>query len=748
MSRLYLTLTAILYIGLVFSQTETKKILEFADKKFAEGDYYYALELYQNALDLDSNSIGVLYKYAITAMVYKDYRKAEKYFQKVYSKEESIIYPESIIYLGLMQKQNGKYEEALETFKLAKKRFATSRDEYNYIKAKQEIQSCLWAINALTNKNLKAKKLPDFINSKDAEFGHRFANNRLIFSSLKADSMSSNEEVYSENYHTLLYSSSQGKNDVRPLPSLNNSGENVGNGSFSIDSSRFYYSACKTEKGKYSCQIMVADYKDFKFENPDVLGQIVNTPSANTTMPFVAMLKDKEVLFFASDKPGGMGGLDLYYTEIRNGNQYFEPNNLESINSVEDDVSPFYDSENSQLYFSSSWHYSLGGMDVHSSLFNGKNFEEPQNLLAPINSPANDIYFFIHDSIFYVSSNRVGVNYSKNPTCCTDVFAFGYPQPEIDTLVPLETEKETLISLLSRLPVTLYFHNDQPNPRTNDTVTTVNYIHSYSDYKGLLLKYQNEYSSGLDPQKAIEAREDIESFFIEFIDQGVTDLDVFTDLLWVELEKGRRINLTVKGFASPLAKSDYNLNLAKRRIYSLKNYLSIMDDKKFLPYLIDSAGNGGLLSFTEIPFGEYVANKLVSDNLNDQKNSVYSRAAGLERKIEIQSVNFLTDSIVDNPVSVENNVVELGVINRNENVTVEYEITNSNDHAVEFEPIRVPCHCSNASMEKNLLLPGEKTKVRFEFDPSEYTGEVVKSIYIRTKKGTEEIRLILTAIID
>ena len=137
----------------------------------------------------------------------------------------------------------------------------------------------------------------------------------------------------------------------------------------------------------------------------------------------------------------------------------------------------------------------------------------------------------------------------------------------------------------------------------------------------MLETYKNEYAKGLIGKHAEEAREDISDFFIEYVEQGVKDLSLFRELLLDELKKGRKFNLYIKGFASPLAKSDYNVNLTKRRINSLINYLKNYDNGVFKPYIENQS-----LLFKEIPFGENTANKLTSDNPNDVKNSIYSRA--------------------------------------------------------------------------------------------------------------------------
>src|SRR5687767_9423152 len=79
------------------------QLMEFADKKMEEGDYYYAIQYYQQAMKIDSNSVEVLWKYAEALRLYKDYPKAELYYQKVFAKEDAKIYPMSIFWLATMQ---------------------------------------------------------------------------------------------------------------------------------------------------------------------------------------------------------------------------------------------------------------------------------------------------------------------------------------------------------------------------------------------------------------------------------------------------------------------------------------------------------------------------------------------------------------------------------------------------------------------------------------------------------------------
>lgn len=124
-----------------------------------------------------------------------------------------------------------------------------------------------------------------------------------------------------------------------------------------------------------------------------------------------ALSKDGNILVFASDMPGGYGGTDLYYT-VKSGNgQWIRPINLgKTINTEGDEVFPFLGQDNA-LYFSSTGHAGLGGLDIFEvKLKDMKPLAQPKNMGMPINSPEDDFALIKntegHQGFF--SSNRVG----------------------------------------------------------------------------------------------------------------------------------------------------------------------------------------------------------------------------------------------------------------------------------------------------------------------------------------------------
>lgn len=719
------------------------QMMEFADEKMVEGDYYYAIKYYKRAMDLDSNSVEVLWKFAEAQRKYKDYEKAEYYYARVYAKENGLIYPRSIFWLATMEQYNGKYQSSLEHWKLTKKVFKKKKKGYEYKKSQQSIKSCLWAIKAVNDTtDYLTKPLPAPVNSKDAELAPVIYNNQLWFTSLKADSINYNEEVLTKEYSLQIYTADQEDstfNNVGLLKGVKEKGTNGANGSFSPDKKRFYFSRCNQN---FECKIYVGKVKDGRITDVDSLGEIINTPGVVTTMPHSTSINGKEYLFFVSNREKSVGGLDIWYSTVTAGNKYGKPRNAgRGVNSLDDDITPFYDTLQNRLYFSSSWFQGFGGQDIFWAENQEMRFMNPQNMGIPVNSSQNDTYFIIDQKKerFYYSTNRVGVNYAKNPTCCNDIFTAHLP------ILEPPTRFESLTDLNKKLPVTLYFHNDEPNPRTRDTITKLTYLESYDDYVALEDKYKREYAQGLSGDKAEEAKEDIDDFFLEFVRQGVADLEEFTRLLKIELDKGYAIEVTVKGFASPLAKTDYNVNLTKRRISSLINYLYKYDDGVFAPYLDHNASNGGDLTFVQIPFGEYTANTLISDNVNDKKNSVYSRKAALERKIEIQSVSFAKQDTTYAEMKFNSQIHDFGDVTKGDTLKHTFTFKNTGEQKLIIEGVELECECMSYELDKTELEPGEEGEMAIVLNTKNLNGLSVRKLLIKANIENQQKEISVTA---
>lgn len=624
-----------LFLPSTVSAQSQKKIIKIGDQLYAGGDFYGASIWYRKAMNIDSTEKELVYKYAESLRLYNEYEKAAHYYYYVYKKDRGRVFPLAAFWYSTMLKYNGDYKNAKKFFKRSKRSFMRDKKGYYYQKVMQEIKSCDFAAIAIKDSvSVDIKNMGNSINTYSSELGANFLNDSvIIYSSLRDEEMSENNEISdTTSYLFRLFKGSKNGNlwgnDGQLEEKINEPGFHIANGCLNPKGIVFYYTKCDKA---LKCNIYAIQYEKGEWKTPYEIKN-VNADNYTSTQPYVENIDGKEVLFFSSNRPKGEGKMDIWYSRKNNFGRFDPPTNAGSkINTIDNEITPFYNTKDTSLYFSSDWHNGLGGFDIFKSKTNLVTYKEPENLGFPINTSVNDFYYSIKNNTALLTSNRKGSYTKKGETCCNDIYIYEIP----DTVKPVYSELEEL----NRYLPTLYFHNDEPNPRTTDTLTEKNYITTYNDYYRLIATYKKEYSKGLEGHDKEDAVLDIEDFFEEYVKKGVDDLNLFIPLLMAELESGSKITLTIKGYASPLSKSDYNVNLTLRRISSLINYLSEYEHGKIKPYIDGSASNGGELHFIKIPFGEYKAVKNVSDNINDTRNSVYSRSAALERKIEVISVS-------------------------------------------------------------------------------------------------------------
>jgi DNA repair ATPase RecN len=169
--------------------------------------------------------------------------------------------------------------------------------------------------------------------------------------------------------------------------------------------------------------------------------------------------------------------------------------------------------------------------------------------------------------------------------------------------------------------------------------TPKNYKKTYEDYSAMRELYKKEYSKGAKDADLERAIGDIDNLFEDSVDAGMQDLEKFAQLLVKVLNDKEKVTITMKGFCSPLASTDYNVNLAKRRISSLRNYFREYQNGILVKYIGNKNSDEGSITFLDEDIGELKARPNVSDDYYDTKNSIYNPVAALERKIQIIAIS-------------------------------------------------------------------------------------------------------------
>ena len=607
-----------------------KKYMEHADKQMESGDHYGALRNYQLGMWVDSGDVDVCFAYANALRMTNNYAKALHYYKKVQKSDRDRKYVVAAHFAGEMYKFLGDYNKSQKEHQRFIKKYKGDREKYEYIKSLYEVEHSSDLIHLMRD---SSELLPDNqhpINTVFSEFGAYFVNDTLLlYSTLRSDSTKKKLVLDSNTYFARIHMGriKEKWEAVGSHPAFDKAEEvHIVNATFSPKGEYVFYAECSG----FNCQIYRATVTGEVWTDFTLLPDKINLKGTSTTQPFMARIKGLDVLYFVSDRPGGYGKQDIWYSIAYSNGLFEDPVNLgENINSPGNDICPFYLDEEEALYFSSDYYLGMGGFDIFRSMLKEEEYQQNQNMGPPINSSYNDLYFRYHAGEAVISSNRKGSLTDQFENCCNDLYFFDF---EPKSITPLE-ELTTIERINKLLPLRLYFHNDEPNPRSNDTTTDILYSASYIEYISKKELYEKEYTKGLSGDEALEAENEMSLFFRNEVKLGYDDLSQALKLLEKELNEGSTIELSIKGYASPLSKSEYNRNLTFRRINSVENQIEHFNYGSLKSFM-----DSGKLILKRFPFGEDRLTQRVSDDVNDKRNAIYSKKASFERRVEILSI--------------------------------------------------------------------------------------------------------------
>lgn len=629
-------------------RAQTLKALEKAgDESVVQKDYYAALVHFSEALSMEPSNTRLCFKYAEVARHFNAYQIAAEHYEKVVNAADGGQYYQAIFWLAMMKKSLGWYQEAETYFA----RFLTSKpfspdESYLADRAKKELAWCRQALKngASADPYIRVEQLGKQINSDYSDFAPVERGDTLFYTSYRFDNKEDSHQPRRKIAKVMIsVDGSRGKALSR---GLNEEARSTAHTAFSADGKRMYFTLCDyVSDAELRCRIYYRELDKFGkwSRKATALPTFINQDGYTTTHPATGFdaFSSQEILFFVSDRPGGMGGLDLWYALVEE-NDFSKPRPIEALNTPEHEVTPFFDNASQTLYFSSEGHAGWGELDVLSSRLDSSGWLAPVLLPAPINSGYDDLYY----THAYLASNRPGSFYldPANKACCNDLYRVTFlpKPPPSDTLsltirpipeLPGPQKPQEPQRLEDFLPLALYFDNDEPDKRTNKITTRKAYGDTFERYYQRKEEYILEYGRPLDEESRFEAEEAMEAFFEEEVRKGHDHLGRFSEILLRRLESGDRVEIFIKGYTSPRAKSDYNLALGQRRISSVRNHFQAFRGGIFQPYL-----SSGSLRITERSFGEELASKEVSDELEDLRNSVYSIGAAKERRVELVEI--------------------------------------------------------------------------------------------------------------
>lgn len=618
--------------------------IKSAEKAIEIGNHFGAEKLLAQALQIDSSEMDIIYRYATLCLWNREYHQSIKQYQKVLTKN-NMKYTDCYFWLAENYKSIGEYTQAKKFYQQTIDAYNRNKTSYFYKKAIYELKACDVAISIVNTPNetpkMKVKQLKPEINSVYSEFSVQELNDSILYyTTLKP--------TENDNFVSKLYQAVKKDDEWTKIQEFNNQIVRqdlfeVGNFFYDVGNQAIYFSVKKSDSISF---IFKTQKKDDKWQEAQQLPEIINVSGSYTTHPFVTKFKDNDYLFFVSNREGGYGLMDIWFCRILSENSYSNPQNAgKIINSGENEITPFFCISDTTLYFSSQWHYSIGGFDIFKAKGMPGGWQTVENMGFPINSSYDDAYFR-HNNLntkAYFTSNRKEANTIKNEACCNDIFYIDLVLDDTikrDTntlitnkqLIPSDTPGIVLIPEPEYFnPINLYFENNFPDPGSWQTTTTQKYSELYKQYVQKSTFYRNQYIRNIAKKHQKKYQQQSTLFFRKLQTEKQKYDSLLVNIQYY-LSAGYKIKIEISGYSSPLGANTYNEKLAQRRIESVVNEL--YNDSIISPFFKNNQ-----LSIEKNSIGESTAPENLSDSFQNIQQSVYSPQACIERRISIKIIS-------------------------------------------------------------------------------------------------------------
>lgn len=387
-----------------------------AVKAFRQGKYQNAIGLYTKILEKNPNNAKANYFIAESYRLSNRIKEAEAFYAKAGGRgfdKDSIQF-----YRAVALKANGRYSESAQEFEALaastsnqplKDRAVSERKGIDYLASLNEKQSYYKV------KNLEA------LNTHASEYAPVYLNNELYFSSSRGDGKIYEAEgkPFTDIYKVATSGAKVDLNTLTKLPAgINDDIRNEGCITFSPDGKTMVFAKGNSEKkkgGGVDVDLYISRFRNNVWSDPAPINinTVVKSEGDADARNFSfdscpSFAPDGRTLYFASNRKGGYGGVDLYSAQMDSRGRFSRVRNLgPEINTPGDEMFP-YVAEDAKLYFASDGHPGYGGLDLFVvKRVNGKTTIE--NLNQPMNSSSDDfgIFLFKPDRGFF-TSNREG----------------------------------------------------------------------------------------------------------------------------------------------------------------------------------------------------------------------------------------------------------------------------------------------------------------------------------------------------
>lgn len=407
-----------------------------ADAAFDRGGYFDAAKDYQACYaklkgDLDEKG-RVCYRIAECYRMSRALKASEEWYKRSIDLKWADDNPNVFKHYGMALMGQGEFDDAIEQLEKYK---AAGGDG---TLAQTMISSCQSAAESLIINDSRFVVEPlVMVNSPSFDFAMIFSDKRgeeVIFTSSRG-SGGGEDPITGESFMD-LYSAEvdrKGKWSIpEPLGNTINSSSNEGGVTLDSKFKTLYFTRCQVDRDdNYPCDIYKSERTGSKWGGAEEFSIVDRATDDSSQVGQPALTPDDQFMVFVSDMPGGQGGKDLWYIQYNaSSEEWGSAVNLgPGINTASDEYFPHIRS-NGDLYFASDRPGGMGGLDIMKATWSGEgmNFETPEFMEYPINTASDDFALVYHpkEEKGYLSSDRPE---SKGKD---DIFSFSMPPLEFD----------------------------------------------------------------------------------------------------------------------------------------------------------------------------------------------------------------------------------------------------------------------------------------------------------------------------